>query len=326
MGIVLNHNFESWEADATYGGYKPASWVKTVPVSEELVTNGDFATEDLTGWTAAAGWSGVSGAAAHNGGIADTTALVQALTLVDDVRYLVRLSVSGRTAGSISVDIGNTDGGPVVIDEDGDFSIELVATAAGAANLSITPTATFDGSVDDISVIGMATDIMENGDADEQASPDCLKSAEFSIDDIPNEAVLTGAITLEASGWYKLSFWHRLLYGSASRAIQARIKVHGQNLWLSEAGTWEATEQNHEFSPGVLADKKVVRFYAHADYTSYDLIFASNDAQGAEDEDGILVPERFVISNVKIDPIAGDDPSLRPENNDTARAALPQNS
>lgn len=124
-----------------------------------LLTNGDFATNDLTGWTAAAGWSAETGKAVHTAGIADTTPLVQAVTLADNSMYAVTLTRSSGGSGTVTLTLGTLDGsydaGWIAGHPTGSYGTVTVTfwnTTAGAVNLTLTPTATFDGSIDDISV------------------------------------------------------------------------------------------------------------------------------------------------------------------------------
>lgn len=114
-----------------------------------LLTNGDFYTKDLTGWTAAAGWSTATGKAVHTAGIADTTPLVQAVNLVNGMTYEVGVRTSGRTAGTLTLTFGAL-AGSYALTLDGMYWQEFTATSSAAFDLTFTPTATFDGAVDEI--------------------------------------------------------------------------------------------------------------------------------------------------------------------------------
>lgn len=333
MSIVSNGMFESWEVDAVLGGYNPEGWTKDVPTQNgELVTEGDFP-EDLAEWTAAAGWSWDAGEEPHVG-IAvhaddeeDVTPLEQDIAVVDTLRYKVVLSVVGMTAGSLTVDLEDSGSDPLVIEADGDYDVEFVAGATGDKALSFTPTADFDGAVDDISAVMIGTDILQNQTREEQPGDfPIISSAEFKIDDEPSEATLAiAALTLALGLKYKLSFSHKMLHGGLTGNPVFTLKVTSQNYWLDENGEWQGTEQLIPFYPLAQGDVFKIRFSPKTTYTSYDLAILSNDLVG-EEVGGVLEHCRFVVSNAQINPVVEDDISLNPENNDTAFAALPQNS
>jgi hypothetical protein len=117
-----------------------------------LISNGDFATNDLTGWTAAAGWSGATGKAVHTAGIADTTALVQAVAMTTGAIYQIQFTVSGRTAGTLTMTCGALPTNMNAVSADAVCYWSVTAAATTNYNLTFTPTATFDGAIDDISV------------------------------------------------------------------------------------------------------------------------------------------------------------------------------
>ncbi|MCK9599695.1 MAG: hypothetical protein M0R06_11690, partial [Sphaerochaeta sp.] len=115
-----------------------------------LLTNGDFATNDLTGWTAAAGWSAATGAAVHDHTIADTTPLVQSVTLANAKHYQVTFTVA-RTAGTVTLTFGSLVGS-YAYSAAGTYVVSFLSTGAAAFDLTFTPTSTFAGSVDNVSV------------------------------------------------------------------------------------------------------------------------------------------------------------------------------
>jgi hypothetical protein len=115
-----------------------------------LLTNGGFATNDLTGWTAAAGWSAATGAAVHDHTIADTTPLVQSVTLANARHYQVTFTVA-RTAGTVTLTFGSLVGS-YAYSAAGTYAVSFLSTGAAAFNLTFTPTSTFAGSVDGVSV------------------------------------------------------------------------------------------------------------------------------------------------------------------------------
>ena len=139
--------------DATGGQYSFKATSSTATLGSELVTNGTFASS-LSGWTdSGSSWSWSSGAALHTSGSAST--LSQPLSgIVSGTTYQIDFTITGRTAGTISVALGS-----VSIYDFGSTSTfsasakrSLVAADTGSVNLVITPSSTFDGSVDNVSI------------------------------------------------------------------------------------------------------------------------------------------------------------------------------
>jgi hypothetical protein len=92
-----------------------------------------------TGWTAGAGWTGSFGAGyAHTSG---TAALSNSLAAVIGQQYIISLTITGRTAGSVSVTFGGSTAAGITA------SANLDVLATGVGNLVITPLTAFDGTV-----------------------------------------------------------------------------------------------------------------------------------------------------------------------------------
>jgi hypothetical protein len=92
-----------------------------------------------TGWTAGTGWSGSFAAGyAHTSG---TAALSNSLAAVIGQQYIVSVTVTGRTAGSITVAFGGVSTSGITATT----NIDILATSVG--NLVITPLTSFDGTV-----------------------------------------------------------------------------------------------------------------------------------------------------------------------------------
>jgi hypothetical protein len=160
-GYVTTNGLTPLTADWNVGAFTLTMGgltVNSVATSEatlsatNLLTNGDFATNDLTGWTAAAGWSGATGKAVHTAGIADTTALVQAVAMTTGAIYQIQFTVVGRTAGTVTMTCGALPTNMSAISADAVCYWSVTAAATTNYNLTFTPTATFDGAIDDISV------------------------------------------------------------------------------------------------------------------------------------------------------------------------------
>lgn len=118
----------------------------TPVVGAEMVTAGDFAAAGP--WVYGAGWAhdAVNLEADHTPG--NTAALEQAIAPTAAKSYLLTYTIANCTVGSLVPQIGGVNG--VTRVADGTF-VEVI-TATGTGNLKFTPTTTFDGSVDDVSV------------------------------------------------------------------------------------------------------------------------------------------------------------------------------
>jgi hypothetical protein len=104
-----------------------------------------LASSDMTGWTEAGGWSITSGVATHTPGSAST--LTQSLSLTAGDSYRGSITVSGRTAGSVVVQLaGTTDVPTAAIDADGIAYFDLAAVT-GNDRIEIVATSDFDGDV-----------------------------------------------------------------------------------------------------------------------------------------------------------------------------------
>lgn len=141
------------------------AWVEELPVIDvtayqleyellhgtesDAVTNGDFATGDLTGW-AGAGWAynaGLPKKALHSSG---TTALSQTVSpaLIVNDTYLLTFTITSCTAGSVTPGLGGVSGN--ARSANGTYTEYLTPTAA--TTLTFTPTTGFDGGVSGITL------------------------------------------------------------------------------------------------------------------------------------------------------------------------------
>lgn len=119
-----------------------------------LLTNGNFAS-GTTGWTGfGTDWT-ESGNATHV--VGNTTVLSHAVTITVPPplpiirKYYVQFTISGRTAGSITVQL--SDGTPRTFSTNEVITVEMVnITAGGSVNITFTPTSNFDGTIDNIAV------------------------------------------------------------------------------------------------------------------------------------------------------------------------------
>jgi len=139
---------------ATGGQYIFKGANSTATLGSELVTNGDF-TSDLSGWTdSGATWSWVTGSAKHTSG--SISNLSQNVTVTSTYTYLIDFTISGRTSGNVTITLGAVtlvdNGATTTWSGNGTNKRTLVAAASGSVALTIVPSSTFDGSIDNISL------------------------------------------------------------------------------------------------------------------------------------------------------------------------------
>ena len=115
---------------------------------DNLVTNGTFDTN--TDWTfAGSGWSidTTNGVATHAAGAVGY--LQQAVGQTPGKAYHISFNVSGRTAGSFSVNLGLTS---FIANASTNGTFNLTGVPTNTNTLTITGDASFDGSFDNVSV------------------------------------------------------------------------------------------------------------------------------------------------------------------------------
>jgi hypothetical protein len=288
---LLNPSFEAWGHHAAEGGFAPTGWTRALDGSANLVANGDFATNDLTSWTAAAGWAGTLGRAVHDGTIADTTPLTQNISLTTGHSYRISVRLSGRTAGTLALSLENVTTGPFAVGgySEGTYEIVVLANATDATSLlALTPSATYDGGVDSISVRDIAlSDIRICGDRAHLAPYPSLFGLDFAIDATPNVATLTGVGTLELSADYHLYFNHQWSHDDpaitdpdahyATITIRTADSAH----YLQADLTWGADPYAFPILSKAAMDRFSKRFTSLSDHTAYAVIFSSNDLHGS---------------------------------------------
>lgn len=91
-----------------------------------------------TGWTVGSGWTGTYNSFAHTSG---TTALSNSLAGVATQVYSLTVTITGRTAGTVTVTFGGGTTGAI------SATTTTSITASTTGNLVITPTNDFDGTV-----------------------------------------------------------------------------------------------------------------------------------------------------------------------------------
>lgn len=91
-----------------------------------------------TGWTSTS-WTGSYNAFTHNTG--NTTALTNTLAAVSSQVYTLKITITGRTAGTVTATFGGGTTGAI------SNTTTVTFTASTTATVAITPTTTFDGTV-----------------------------------------------------------------------------------------------------------------------------------------------------------------------------------
>ncbi|AGH58019.1 tail fiber protein [Rhodovulum phage RS1] len=123
---------------------------------------GDGAMDGAGSWTLGAGWTIGSGSATHAPGSAG--ALSQPLTTESGKYYRVAVTVSGRTAGTITPKLtGGSDRSGVSITTDGIHS-DRIQAVTGNDTFELVASADFDGSVEDVVVYLETAACLTQGD------------------------------------------------------------------------------------------------------------------------------------------------------------------
>jgi hypothetical protein len=288
---LLNPSFENWAAEPGEGGFAPASWTRVIAGVANLVANGDFATNDLTSWTAAAGWDATTGKAVHTAGIADVTPLAQNISLTDTRTYELTFRITGWTAGTISIDCENVDEGAHQLSNHCDYSYRRVwtATATDATSLmTFTPSAAFDGAIEDISVRDLTlSNVAICADRSHLDAYPSLFGIDMAIDATPNVATVQAVLTLVASEDYHLYFKHQwshddpAIVAPDAHFATVTVKTHDSSLYLQADLTWGAGAYSFPIASKAAMERFSKRFTADAGDTSYLLIFSSNDLHGS---------------------------------------------
>lgn len=118
--------------------------------STSLTTNGTF--DEDSGWTKGTGWTINTGTyTADFAGHSASSDLKQNQTLTAANYYTVTYTISGYSAGSITVKLGGTSG--TARSADGTYTETILCGAGTDPKLVFTATSTFRGSIDGVSVI-----------------------------------------------------------------------------------------------------------------------------------------------------------------------------
>lgn len=133
----------------------------------DMIDDGTFDTG--TPWTAGGGWTIATGTATHTTGTAST--LSQTLSLTAGTTYRGQIVVSGRTAGSVTVQLaGGTPVAHSALSADGTHLFALDAVS-GNDRIEVVATSDFDGTVDDVVLYPASATSVPQGVWDYYAAP-----------------------------------------------------------------------------------------------------------------------------------------------------------
>ncbi len=144
LGVQTAEDFENL---AVILGFPNTEVFPGIGSDVDSITNGTFDTD--TAWTKGTGWTISGGTANKAPGVASD--LVQDITSVTGENYVVEYDILNRTAGTLTPDVGGTDG--VSRTSNGTFK-ELIIGGSGDTNFRFEADSTFDGSIDNVTVNG----------------------------------------------------------------------------------------------------------------------------------------------------------------------------
>jgi hypothetical protein len=107
--------------------------------------NPDFSA-GFTNWTAGSGWTSNLGAQHTSGG--GTATLTQNLYISAGISYILSVTITGRSTGSITVGLGSAVTGAITATT----NTTLNSSVGGLQTLTITPTDDFDGTITNIQI------------------------------------------------------------------------------------------------------------------------------------------------------------------------------
>lgn len=137
--LTLSSGLPAWSASSS---------VQQITSDGNWVTNGSFDTD--SDWVKGTGWTISAGLATKAAGVASDLSQTGVIDQ-DSVLYVVDFTVSGRTAGSVTIKIGTSAG--TSRSTNGTFSENITSPGSGQPhNVILSADSSFDGSIDDVKV------------------------------------------------------------------------------------------------------------------------------------------------------------------------------
>lgn len=193
----------------------------------DLVTNGDFS-GGATGWTGSPSWTITAAGATHVPG--NTTPLSQSITIATPAVPPLQLftwwqiRIIGRTAGSVTVSVSNVTGSATTVDNT--YTNVFVPTIGGGpVTLAITPTSTFDGTIELVQVI-QTSNSWNNPVASNPINPDVV------------------------DGNYQLSYDITAISGTTANTIGASASIRYPLLGNTYDRTVASHSHTQDYTPG----------------------------------------------------------------------------
>jgi len=202
--------------------------VVTFAGGDELVTDPTFDTACGVNWACSAGWTISGGTATHSGAAGD---LYQpSIGAVSGAWYKIVFTISGRTAGGMTVKFGN-DTVVGFIANDNTYTYYHECVDVGLDRFNFYANADFDGSIDNASVKLLhdyaAKDVISIGGVESEAlgadlGDDCASdntgdwqqvdctltfdTDHYEIDYVANTQWIRKTISYTSGSWYKLQY------------------------------------------------------------------------------------------------------------------------
>jgi len=281
-----------------------------------IITNGNFGA--ATPFTPLTGLTGVAATnvitkVAHgllDGQVAQFLTLTGGAVLTTGVCYYI------RDKANDTFKVAATRGGTAV-----DFTTDITAGSIVRCGAGV-PTGWT------ITKAGSSEVIAGNNEALSPSGMPINSYAEIKVDATPAAASAHEHITLVPNTRYRISLESYWAHEDPAEVLPAHAPTvslveDGAGHSLLSTGAWQANGAAtiNIPVPKPRGGRLAIPFVTPATHTAYTLTIDKGTMDGTA---GYL--EIVRITNVRIEPIAFDDPTLRPENNDTAFKALPQNS
>lgn len=209
--------------------------VSQTSVDGTLVTDGAF--DDGTDWTKGTGWAIAAGVASKSAGVGSD--LEQNQDVVEGKTYEVIYTVANRTAGTVVVKVAGTSGASR--STNATFTERIVAGSGVEPKLEFTADSSFDGDIDDVSVIQTSGASVAS---DASSSP-------FNVETLGTGFLIAPAFTVTGADG-------GLLLGFVTGSTVVIKRADPDDLDCEEAGSFKRL---HDFGlPGVEKAIQRVRF------------------------------------------------------------------